>query len=336
MATPALRSMRDQLPPGSRVWGINRPYVAEVLAGTPLLDESVFLDPRSSDPRIRTRVAIRRLRSLSLDLVLLFTNSLRSALIAWASGAPQRVGDMRNHRGWLLTQGIRAPRSRGQWIPFPALDHYLRIAAAAGFCESSHHLELATLPEDEAAADDVWRTLELPPGKQVVILNNGGAYGAAKKWPHTYFAELAGRIVRSHDVSVLLVCGPEEREQTEETERLAKHRHVVSLARTKLSIGLIKACVRRSGLMVTTDSGPRHFAAAFGVPVITLFGPTHVAWSETFYSRATHVFEPVPCGPCQQRVCPLGHHRCMRDLSVEQVYAAVDRLLAARYLPLAG
>jgi heptosyltransferase-2 len=78
---------------------------------------------------------------------------------------------------------------------------------------------------------------------------------------------------------------------------------------------------------VTTDSGPRHFAAAFGVPVVTLFGPTHVAWTETYFSKAVHLQKPVPCGPCQQRTCPLGHHRCMTELMPTVVYAAADRLL---------
>ena len=81
---------------------------------------------------------------------------------------------------------------------------------------------------------------------------------------------------------------------------------------------------------MTTDSGPRHFAAAFDVPVITLFGPTHIAWSETHYARAVHLQHRVDCGPCQQRVCPLGHHRCMRELGVDEVYRAVHAQLDDR------
>jgi heptosyltransferase-2 len=86
------------------------------------------------------------------------------------------------------------------------------------------------------------------------------------------------------------------------------------------------ACVRRADLLVTTDSGPRHFAAAFGTPVVTLFGPTHIEWTETYFDQAVHIQEKVPCGPCQKRVCPLDH-RCMRDLSPDRVYAEVERLL---------
>jgi heptosyltransferase-2 len=101
-----------------------------------------------------------------------------------------------------------------------------------------------------------------------------------------------------------------------------------------LSLGLTKACVRRSDLLVTTDSGPRHFAHAFDRPVVTLFGPTHVAWTETYFARAVHLQKEVECGPCQRRTCPLDH-RCMTSLLPAEVFAAAERLLSG-VMPLAG
>ena len=81
--------------------------------------------------------------------------------------------------------------------------------------------------------------------------------------------------------------------------------------------------MKHSELLVTTDSGPRHFAQPFDVPVITIFGPTHIGYSETYYEKGTHIQLPVDCGPCQQRTCPLVHHKCMQDLTVERVFQAV-------------
>jgi heptosyltransferase-2 len=80
--------------------------------------------------------------------------------------------------------------------------------------------------------------------------------------------------------------------------------------------------------MVTTDSGPRHLAAAFGVPTITLFGPTDPRWSDNYQAAAMHLQRDLPCIPCGQRVCPLQHHRCMRELTEEQVLTAALRLLS--------
>jgi heptosyltransferase-2 len=100
-----------------------------------------------------------------------------------------------------------------------------------------------------------------------------------------------------------------------------------------LGIGLSKAALRRSALLVTTDSGPRHLATALRVPVVALFGPTFIAWTRTNHPHALNLQLPVPCGPCQRPVCPEGHHRCMRDLHPDEVFQASLRLLARDAIP---
>lgn len=329
MATPTLRALRKRWGAAARLVGIMRPHIAEVLAGTPWLDAALRYDPRGRSPQQRGWRFLRRLRAERLDTVVLLTNSLRTGLLAWLSGARQRIGYARYARGPLLTQRLQPPCSGGRLAPSPVLDYYLQLAHALGCPSESPRMELATLPADEQAADRVWRKLSLPHPHQVVVFNSGGAYGAAKLWPTGYFATLARRIVTTTDLAVLVLCGPSEREIARQIVEQAAHQRVVSLAAQQPGIGLSKACVRRSRLMVTTDSGPRHFAAAFNVPVVTLFGPTHIAWSENHFDRAVHLQRDVPCGPCQKRVCPLGHHRCMRDLSVDEVYRAVIGLLEA-------
>jgi heptosyltransferase-2 len=124
-----------------------------------------------------------------------------------------------------------------------------------------------------------------------------------------------------------VLCGPAERDIARQVVRQAQVPGVYSLAEMPLSLGLTKSLVRRSSLLVTTDSGPRHFAAAFDRPVVTLFGPTHIEWTETYHPRAVHLQKKVPCGPCQLRVCPIDH-ACMEDLDAEEVLDAVHRLLA--------
>ena len=126
---------------------------------------------------------------------------------------------------------------------------------------------------------------------------------------------------------MLFLCGPAERDSVRDICRRANHPHVRSLADQKLSVGLTKACVRRSRLMVTTDSGPRHIAAAFGVPTVTLFGPTDPRWSHNYHPTSIDLHLDLPCSPCGDRICPLKHHRCMRELTVEHVMAAANALL---------
>lgn len=328
MATPALRALRQHYGASARLVGIMRPAVAQVLAGTSWLDEQIICDPASNAAERRGSSLVRKLRRERFDAAVLFPNSWRSALLARASGARERIGYVRGWRGWLLTRKLYPLRDRKTFAPVSAVDYFLDLAYAVGCPPASRQVELATLPDDERAADRVWDKFRLPRQKQVVVLNTGGAYGAAKLWPTGYFASLAQRLATVERRHVLVLCGPDERELARQIVRGAAHRGVQSLADEQLSIGLSKACVRRAGLMVTTDSGPRHFAAAFGVPVVTLFGPTRISLSENYHSQAIHLQHDLDCVPCQQRICPLGHHRCMRDLSIDEVYRAVRRQLA--------
>jgi heptosyltransferase-2 len=324
MAGPALRAVREHFAPPHTIVGVMRPYVSDVLAGTEWLDEQAYYDPRSRDASLRTMSLIRRLRSQRLDVAVLLTNSFRSAAIAWAAGARRRIGYVRYRRGLLLTDRLTPPTSGGKLLKHPMVDYYLELAHRAGCTSQSRRLELATSAEDERAADLVWKKFKLQPPGRVVVLNSSGAFGAAKLWPPEHFGELASRVASRLNHDVLVICGPSERPIASEVVRRANHPRVFSLADEPLSIGLSKACVRRARLMVTTDSGPRHFAVAFGVPVIGLFGPTPPIWGDNPTARAIHLqLDHLECFGCHQRECPLGHHRCMRDLTPEMVYQAV-------------
>lgn len=346
MATPALRSVRNRFP-DAEIVGIMRPYVEDVLAGTGLIDRVALYNPRGKEATQRGIAFVQRLRHERFDTALLLTNSLRTASLAWLSGAKRRIGFSRDLRGWLLTDLV-APKSRK--IPHPVLDEYLRLTEQLGCKSTSRRMELSVSQQDELAFH-AFRERTLPSnqtlqkatiphasessndtsvsGRPYVCLNTGGAFGAAKNWPRESFVDLARRIATELDRDVVIVCGPSERDDAEWIEATANHRRVVSLAKEKLSIGLTKAAIRTSELLVTTDSGPRHFASAFDVPVITLFGPTHAAWSETHSDKATHLQLKLDCGPCQKRECPLGHHRCMKDLSVETVFQSVRHRLTS-------
>lgn len=324
MCTPALRWLHAHRPDEPRI-AVCRPAVADTLAGLPWLDDVIRFNPRSKQRVERSGAVLRQLRATRPHRAILFPNSWRSAWLAWRSGAAERIGLARNGRSLLLTRAVPAP-SRRQ--PHPALDDYQRIALAAepGAGEPFDRSLQLVLTADEQAA---WRGLvALCPALAVspsIVLNTGGAFGPAKSWPIESFATLARRLAQATEAQILIACGPAERIAAIAIEAGAAHERVISLHRTPLSIGLTKAVVAKSRLLVTTDSGPRHFAAAFGVPEITLFGPTHQAWSQTDYALHTPLQLAVECGPCQQRACPRGHHRCLRDLSVDVVFRAALR-----------
>jgi heptosyltransferase-2 len=324
MATPAVRALCQHFA-GARFVGVLRPYIAGILEGSPWMDSLVFSDKKGPWSQHWLAVA-SRLRHENIELAVLFSNSFLSALVAWLGRCRRRVGYAHYGRAFLLTEPlVPLLDHRGRPLPSPIIDAYNRLAQQLG-CPGSHRMELFTTAENEAAADIVWQTAGLDGYPEVVCLNPGAAFGSAKYWPSEYFVDLARKLVDRRGSAVLVLCGPAERQLAQDIVTRATRPGIHSLAEYRPSLGLTKACVRRCDLLITTDSGPRHFAAAFHKPVITLFGPTHIAWTETYYAKAVHLQKRVDCGPCQRRVCPLDH-RCMTLLTPAEVFLAAEELL---------
>jgi heptosyltransferase-2 len=327
MATPTFRALRRGFP-GATLTAVIKPHVAPTLDGTAWFHDRILFHQRSRVLEQRTFAVLRTLRRGRFDLAILLPNSFRSALMARLAGVSRRLGYERHGRGILLTDVLHHPLDReGRRLPTPIVETYLKLARHLACPVESTRLELATTPDDEAAADHAWAALGIDSSRPVVCLNTGGAFGPAKNWPIGHFAALARRLVEEIGASALVLCGPAERANAQAIVAAAAHERVVSLADQPLGIGLTKACIRRAALLVTTDSGPRHFAAAFGTPVVTLFGPTHMEWTRTGHPLAWHVKYPVPCGPCQRPSCPEGHHKCMRDLSPDSIFRIARRVV---------
>jgi heptosyltransferase-2 len=108
-----------------------------------------------------------------------------------------------------------------------------------------------------------------------------------------------------------------------------KHASPIDLSTKGLTLGALKEITRRCDLMVTNDTGPRHIAAAFDVPVVTVFGPTHPEWTEINFARERKVAVKVFCGPCQKKTCPLDH-RCMTRVTPQMVFDTALELLPYR------
>ena len=322
MATPTLRALRNHFGSDAHLTGIMRPYVAEVLGGTTWLNETLLYDRRAHDTSRHLGQVASTLRAQQLDWLIVLPNSLSSAMLAWLSRAKRRVGYARNARSWLLTDKLQAPREGKTWQPISAVDYYLELAYATGCPTEPKEVELATLPADEEITTNIWQDLNLT-NRTVVSFNTGSAAAGTKDWPIEYFVELARRTISETSASILVLCGPKERAQADRIVREVYSARVVSMAEQDLSLGVARACIRRSQAMVTTDSGPRHVAAAFGVPTVALFGPIEPRWSVNYNSQETALWEKLECAPCGQYVCPLSHHRCMKDLSVDRVFQSL-------------
>lgn len=340
MSTPMLRSLAEHFAESraaghTRITGVMKPPLAGLLEGTGWLDRVLPYDRRSRRPEHRFRAVARQLREDRPDAILLVPNSLSSGMLAFAARGKRRIGIARHWRRWLLTDPLAPPRQGLRIEPASTAEHAMRLAERLGVPPGPLRLELATTQEDEALGEAVlekcfpgWNAGTDGP---LVVFNDNGAYGPAKSWGTERFAALAGfALKRMPGARVLVHCGPGDRDEARKLVSLAGSPHVASLAEEDdLPFGLAKAVIRRATVVVSTDSGPRHIAAAFDRPTIVLHGPMDPRLSRSEHASLLEMRRDLPCSPCGRRTCPLGHHDCMRLLSVEDVGQAMLQLAAA-------
>ena len=331
MSTPLLRAVRGHFGARARITGVLKPMFAELLEGTPWLDEMVFYDRRSKDPARRFRAVARRLRADRADIALIVPNSLSTAALAFMGGARRRVGFARHGRRLLLTDPLIPARDGFRIRPVSTAEHAMELAERIGVPRQPLALELATTPADETLADAVLARL-FPghdPSAPLVVFNDNGAFGPSKSWGAERFAALGRWLTeRVPGARILVHCGPGDRDDARAIERQAGLAAVRSLAdEAALPFGLAKAVIRRADAVVTTDSGPRHIAAAFRRPTVVLHGPMDPRLSRSEEPQLVELWLDLACSPCGRRTCPLVHHDCMRLLAVDDVGRSVLALL---------
>ena len=334
MATPTLRAIREHFPK-AHVSYLLRRYVKPVYSGMPWADQLITY--RTGKTKAKAGKGFfdlaARLRRGKFDLAVLLPNSFKSALICKMAGIDRIVGYERDGRGFLLSDKLLPVKERGKFVPTPIVKYYMGLAHYLGSAHRDLKLQLFVTDHERKEAQDVLARAGLAdvdrPGAKgsspLIMLNPGAQYGAAKCWLPEYFAKLAERFRLELGATVVISAAPKERSIVEAIQRHLSH-PVIDLSSLGISLGSLKEIVRRCDLMVTNDTGPRHIAAAFGVPVVTVFGPTHPEWTEIYFERERKVAIKVFCGPCQKKTCPLDH-RCMTRVTPAMVYAAAAKLL---------
>lgn len=329
MATPTLRALRAAHP-GAFIGALVRPGIDRLLAGLPFVDEfhvergGGVMGPKHLAAKVRPR---------RYDTALLLTNSFSTALSTRLAGIPRRVGYNRDLRGALLTDAIDAPkRPDGRFAPVPAVGYYLTLARAFLLPEAvaDETMELAQTPEQQALASDVLARANVSPNDRFVVLNPGGNRDS-KRWPPDRFAEVGRALRDRHGLRTLVNGSPAEAELTAQIAA-GVGAGAADLAACGISLDALKGVIARAALMVTNDTGPRHIAAAFGVPLVSLFGPTDPRWTTitTRPGRPEAVLVADPTLP-QDEVADDHPERCRVDrIDVGAVLGAAERVLSAR------
>ena len=331
MAMPTVAALRS-LFPDARITAIVRAASRPVVDGCPWIDRIATIRPHRGglirSRRNRPTVLARRIATGRFDTAVLLPNSFRTALLARMAGIPRRVGYDRDGRGFLLTDRLLPRRGLEGFIPVPTRDYYLGIARYLGAINPDATLRLFTRRQHDLQADEILASAGYDPAdnRSLVLISPGAAYGDAKMWYPDRFAEVARRCVLELGAVVAVTGAPNERPILDQVVAAAGV-PILDLARMGISLTLLKSVVRRSRLVITNDTGPRHMAAAFNVPVVTIFGPTDPAWTHIHFAHERQVKVDVFCGPCQKKRCPLDH-RCMTQIHPDQVFQQASALLA--------
>lgn len=327
MATPLLAALRAHWP-DAHVAVAGPAHARPILEGLASID-AVHALPKRSDGGARGILsAAALLRAETFDLGVLLTNSFSSALVLALAGVPERVGYGGGGRGVLLTRSLPVPRQRGRHrLPVPMVQHYARLLDELCVPRGSHRTQLATTPADDEHAEAWLARHDLLEHGPLFGIHPGSSFGPSKLWYPERFSELADRLHRRHGGRTVVFCGPPEHELARAIAAGASS-PVFAAAEDPIGLDVLKAVIRRLTLLISTDTGPRHFAAPFDVPCVALMGSTDPRFTNTNLARSLVVRTEVACSPCQLKVCPIDH-RCMTRLSVDQVAAAAEQLLAA-------
>lgn len=266
---------------------------------------------------------VSRMRRTRYDIGVIFPRSLHSALLVYFGGARRRVGYLADGRGLLLTDGV----ARTPEIRTVHQSHYYRhLVSVLGDPGPLVIPRIGPEAEAQAWADDFLRSAGRGRGPLIGI-NPGAAYGDAKRWFPDRFAAAADRLIERFGGDALIVGG--EKDKAIEAEVARSMRSVPIRAMGVTTIKRLIALISRCSLFITNDSGPMHIAAALGVPVVAIFGPTNPDTTSPMapMGRSAVVWHEFECSRCLLRSCPIDH-RCMKSVTASEVYEAGARLLS--------
>ena len=281
--------------------------IQTLLASTGIFRKVIPWHGKNMAARIESLKAGRFRRAVILP------NSFRAAAVPYAAGIRERWGYSTDHRGFLLTHAVRRDDPRGH-----QLDDYTPLLAAINAPRVVDEIPSMVIPQH--VREKVRRMLRnsgIRMARPLFGIHAGGLYGRAKHWGDARYCEVADRL-RVAGFDVVLLTSPGERQQA---ESIAASCNGLPMIGQDGDVLHLAAAISHCSVIITNDSGPLHLATALAVPSVSIFGPTDPG--RTIIPGASRVMRKAfACQPCYRRECPLGHHRCMTEISVDDVFEA--------------
>ncbi|HSB51569.1 MAG TPA: lipopolysaccharide heptosyltransferase I, partial [Dissulfurispiraceae bacterium] len=313
---PFLQVMRDVFPAAEIHWVVARGLEA-VLEQHPMVDRVIIINKDSwkRPGNIRQTVTefsdlAHRLRKEAYDLVVDLQGLLRSSIIAATTGAPVRVGFREAREGSVLFYTHRVEGGK----ELHAVDRCLRIASALG--GDMHEVKF---PMPLVKASQAVKELKERFGEYAIIVP--GARWPTKQWPAERFGTLAAML----DMPSILVGSAADMQASQNIAEGSRGKAVSCAGQTEMKD--LFSLLRDARVVISNDSGPMHIAAAYGRPVVAIFGPTNPVRTGPYGTSNVVTRTALRCAPCYKKKC--GELKCMKDIAVEQVYDAVKQVTSA-------
>lgn len=317
---PMLRRLKQRYPLG-RLDVFAPPWTSALLHALPEVSE-VIINPFSHGALqllARFRLGMK-LRVTQYDQVIVLPNSLKSALIGFFAGIPQRTGFVGEMRYGLLNDARKLDK-----ILLPLMvERFAQLAEDQGGNIPSP-LAYPALEITQAQRLSTLKKLTLTLSKPVAVFCPGAEYGPAKRWPSSYFAEVAQKL-QAQGYAIWLIGSGKDKPVAEEILRLAPG--CINLC-GNTNLGEAIALLSCAHLVISNDSGLMHLAAAINIPMLALFGSSSPQFTPPLSAKALVIKIDIECSPCFKRVCPLGHFNCMNQLTPHYVWQKILQLQSA-------
>ncbi len=307
---------------GREVTVLARPHLHSLLSLVPGVSDSLTRSPSDGQ-------TIEAMRARNFDEAVILPNSFRSAWLPYRAGVPKRWAYGGRFPSWsfrspLLKPSVRRPRISGR---HQSTDYLELMEAMAVEAPSDWQPRLSLSGELKATGlSRLARAQVQSDSSAIVGLFAGAEFGPSKRWPWRRFVDLARNLRRARpDVRIVIIAGPKELWLAVRIhEETGKIHPVVG---PDLDLAGLAAVLDQLDLLITNDSGPMHLAASLGVPCLAFFGPTDPTRTRPVGQEHQVLYTDRWCSPCFRRRCPLLHHRCLRDLSVDQAVERSIRIL---------
>ncbi|MCC6493358.1 MAG: glycosyltransferase family 9 protein [Pirellulales bacterium] len=315
---PVACALREHLPEASIGWAVEG-RAADFLAGHPAIDHLIRLPRRWWKSPTAVLDLRRRLRALKFDAAIDLQCLTKSAVAAWLSGAPRRLGKAgADGRELSKIFNNELVAVGGQHV----VDHYLQLLEPLGIRSPQVRFDLPEAAADRQAAEQLLRQVQFTPGRFVIL--NPGAGWASKIWPSERYGEVARRLRRDLNLPSLAVWGlPGELPLAEAIVAASGGAAAISPATT---VSQLASLCRRAALFLGSDTGPMHLAVAVGAPTISLHGPSRAEWCGAYGPHNIRLQARYEEGSARQR--RQADDSAMRAISVDMAHAACRRLLA--------